>query len=97
MQTKITKSILNQLQQNGLDIMMCRGKAYDNASTMEGVRTGVQRRIKYINSKALFNPSRLTLQEFMQSDRRKFLKHFLLLWKRFIPFFCFYSQMEGIA
>ena len=36
--------------------MMCRGQAYDNASTMAGVRTGVQRRIKDINAKALFIP-----------------------------------------
>ena len=35
---------------------MCKGQAYDNASTMAGVRTGVQRRIKDINSKALFIP-----------------------------------------
>ena len=53
---EITKSILNELQKNGLDIMMCRGQAYDNASTMAGVRTGVQRRIKDINAKALFIP-----------------------------------------
>ena len=43
---EITKSILNRLQQNGLDIMMCRDQAYDNASTMVGVRTGIQSRIK---------------------------------------------------
>ena len=55
---EITKSILNKLQQNGLDIMMCRGQAYDNASTMEGVRPGVQRRIKDISSKALLIPCR---------------------------------------
>ena len=55
---EITKSILSKLQQNGLDIMMCRGQAYDHASTMAGVRTGVQRRIKDINSKALFIPCR---------------------------------------
>ena len=36
--------------------MMCRGHAYDNASTMAGVRTGVQCKIKDINSKALFIP-----------------------------------------
>ena len=53
---EIIKSILNQLLQNGLDIMMCKGQAYDNASTTAGVRTGVQRRIKDINSKALFIP-----------------------------------------
>ena len=53
---EIIESILNELQQNGLDIMMCRGQTYDNASTMAGVRTEVQRRIKDINSKALFIP-----------------------------------------
>ena len=53
---EITKSILNKLQQNGLDIVMCRGQAYDNASIMAGVRTGVQRGIKDINAKALFIP-----------------------------------------
>ena len=53
---EITKSIFNKLQQNGLDIMMCRGQAYDNASTMAGVRTGVQLRIKDINSKTLYIP-----------------------------------------
>ena len=35
---------------------MCKGQAYDNASTMAGVRTGVQRRIKDIDSKALLIP-----------------------------------------
>ena len=87
---KITKSILNELQQNGLDIMMCRGQSYNNASTIAGVRTGVQCRIKDINSKAfLFHveTTHLTLQEFTQWDRQKFLKHFLLLWKGFIPSF----------
>ena len=47
---EITKSILDELQQNGLDIMMCRGKAYDNASTMAGIRCGVQCKIKQVNS-----------------------------------------------
>ena len=35
---EITKSILDELQQKGLDIMMCRGQACDNASTMAGIR-----------------------------------------------------------
>ena len=43
---EITKSILDELQQNGLDIMMCRGQAYDNVSTMAGICSGVQCRIK---------------------------------------------------
>ena len=87
---EITKSILNKIQQNGLNIVMCRGQAYDNAFTTAGVRTGVQRRKKlFILRPCLFHveATRLTLQEFTQWDRRKFLKHFLLLWKGFIPFF----------
>ena len=51
---EITKSILDELQQNGLNIMMCRGQAYGNASNMAGIRSGVQCRIKQVNSKAIF-------------------------------------------
>ena len=36
--------------------MMCRGQAYDNAFTMAGIRSGVQCRIKQVNSKAVFIP-----------------------------------------
>ena len=32
---------------------MCRGQAYDNAFTMSGIHSGVQRRTKEINSKAI--------------------------------------------
>ena len=53
---EITKSILNELQQNGLDTMMCRGQAYNNASNMAGMRSGVQCRIKQVNSRAIFIP-----------------------------------------
>ena len=53
---EITKSILDELQQNGLDIMLCRGQAYNNASTMAGIRSEVQYRIKQVNSKAIFTP-----------------------------------------
>ena len=53
---EITKSILDELQQNDLDIMMCRGQAYDNASIMAGIRSGVRCRIKQVNSKAIFIP-----------------------------------------
>ena len=34
--------------------MMCRGQAYDNASTMAGICFGIQCRIKQFNSKAIF-------------------------------------------
>ena len=53
---EITKSILGELQQNDLDIMMCRGQANDNASTMAEIRSGVQCRIKEVNSKTIFIP-----------------------------------------
>ena len=33
---------------------MCRGKAYDKASTMAGIRSGVQCRIKQVNFKTIF-------------------------------------------
>ena len=51
---KFTKSILDELQQNGLDILLCRGQAYDNASTIAGIRSELQCRIKQVNSKAIF-------------------------------------------
>ena len=81
---KITKSILDELQQNGLDIMLCRGQAYDNASTMAGIRSGVQCRInKLILKQYLFHVLiiRLTSQAFTQWHRLNILQHFLLLWK----------------
>ena len=34
--------------------MVCRGQAYDNASTMAEIRSGVQCRIKQVDSKAIF-------------------------------------------
>ena len=53
---EITKPFLDELQQNDLDIMMCRTQAHDNASTMAGIRSEVQCRIKQVNSKAIFIP-----------------------------------------
>ena len=35
---------------------MCRVQVYDNASTMSGIRSGVQCRINQVNSKAIFIP-----------------------------------------
>ena len=35
---------------------MYRGQAYDNASAMAGIRYGVQRRIKQVNSETIFFP-----------------------------------------
>ena len=53
---EITESIFDELQQNGLDVIMCRGQAYHNASTMAEIRSGVQCRIKQVNFKAIFIP-----------------------------------------
>lgn len=52
----ITQSILNAIEEDGLDITNCRGQGYDNASTMAGVHSGVQARIRELNPKALFVP-----------------------------------------
>lgn len=52
----ITEDILQNLNEHGLDISLCRSQGYDNAATMSGIHSGVQTRIKKINSKALFVP-----------------------------------------
>ena len=53
---EISRSILDELEVNDLDVIMCRGQGYDNASTMSGIHSGVQQTIKNINPKALFVP-----------------------------------------
>ena len=53
---EISQSILEELELNNSDVMMCRGQGYDNASTMSGIHDGVQQTIKNINPKALFVP-----------------------------------------
>ena len=53
---EISRSILNRLEVNNLDVMMCSGQGYDNASTMSGSHSGVQQTIKNINLKTLFVP-----------------------------------------
>ncbi|XP_044765379.1 uncharacterized protein LOC123321713 [Coccinella septempunctata] len=52
----ITQDILNAVEEDGLDLAMCRGQGYDNASTIAGVHSGVQARIREINPKALLVP-----------------------------------------
>jgi len=51
----LSSDILNNLEKDGLDIMMCRAQGYDNASTMAGVHGGVQAIVKERNKKAIFN------------------------------------------
>ncbi|GFW51164.1 uncharacterized protein TNCV_3594461 [Trichonephila clavipes] len=45
---------ISKLKADGLDIMNCRGHAYDNTATMAECHTGVQQRIKDINPNAEF-------------------------------------------
>ena len=51
---EISQSILDELELNNLDVMMCRGQDYDKASTMLGIHAEVQQTIKNINPKASF-------------------------------------------
>ncbi|CAH2220451.1 zinc finger MYM-type 1-like [Pelobates cultripes] len=53
---ELTKNILQHLEEDGLDISLCRGQGYDNAATMAWIHGGVQAKIKEINPKALFMP-----------------------------------------
>ena len=98
---EIIKSILNELQQNGLDIMMCRGQAYDNASTMAGIRSGVQCRIKQINSKAIFIPCAnhsLNLAGVHAVALSDYSATFCCCCgKDLLLFFCFYSKKGSVT
>ncbi|XP_043276006.1 zinc finger MYM-type protein 1-like [Venturia canescens] len=50
----LSDEILQKLESDGLDIMLCRSQGYDNAATMSGVHGGVQTIIKSKNRKAVF-------------------------------------------
>ena len=50
----ITDIILTQFNEYHINIQDCRYEAYDNASTISGIHTGVHKRIKEINSLATF-------------------------------------------
>ena len=51
----LSSDILKNLKSDGLDIMMCRAQAYDNAATMSGIHGGVQAILKRKNKKAICN------------------------------------------
>lgn len=51
----LSSDILENLESDGLDIMMCRAQGYDNAATMSGLHGGVQAILKRKNKKAIFN------------------------------------------
>ena len=48
------ETVIEKLNDDGIDLNDCRGQAYDNAAVMSGVRTGVQKRILEINPQAQF-------------------------------------------
>ena len=49
-------SVMNVLEEMGIDINNCRGQCYDNASNMSGAYKGVQARIKQISTLAQWVP-----------------------------------------
>ncbi|CAH2284359.1 zinc finger MYM-type 1-like [Pelobates cultripes] len=53
---ELTENILQHVEEDGLDISLCRCQGYDTAATMAGIHGGVHAKIKEINPKALFMP-----------------------------------------
>lgn len=49
-------TVLKALSDLGLDITLCRGQCYDNASNMSGVYSGLQAKILEISPKAFYVP-----------------------------------------
>ena len=47
----ISNMILEKVNEQGIDIVNCRGQAYDNAAVMSATHNGVQKRIKVANPK----------------------------------------------
>ncbi|CAH2250384.1 Hypothetical predicted protein [Pelobates cultripes] len=43
---ELTENILQHLEEDGLDISLCRGQGYDNAATMAGIHGAVQAKIR---------------------------------------------------
>lgn len=50
----ISTDIVNIIKNCGLNIAKCRGQGYDGASTMSGIYTGVQSRIKQLEENAIY-------------------------------------------
>ena len=53
---QLAQSLLDFLNENGINIKHCRGQSYDNASNMSGKYSGLQARIKEINKYAEYIP-----------------------------------------
>lgn len=52
----MTESILAELEKLNIPLSDMRGQAYDNGSNMKGKHSGVQKRIKDLNSLAFYIP-----------------------------------------
>ena len=48
------ETVIEKLNDDGIDLNDCRGQAYNNSAVMSGLQTGVQKRILEINSLAQF-------------------------------------------
>ncbi|XP_065684245.1 zinc finger MYM-type protein 1-like [Hydra vulgaris] len=46
--------ILSELEKRNIDIKLCRGQAYDGASVMSGIKSGLQTRIKAFSPNAIY-------------------------------------------
>ena len=46
--------ILTELQKRNIDITLCRGQAYDGASVMSGIKSGLQTKIKTLAPNAIY-------------------------------------------
>ena len=79
---------------------MCRGQTYHNASTMARIRSGVQCRIKQVNSKAIFIPCAnhwLNLAGVHAVASSEQSATFFAVVERVYSFFCFYSKMGNVT
>ena len=86
----LVETVIEKLNDDGIDLNDCRGQAYDNAAVMRGVRTGVQKQILEINPQVQFisceNHS-LNLACVYAAEVYPTVATFLVLWTKFLfPF-----------
>ena len=53
---ELAKAVFTFLQNHDLDIRNLRGQSYDNTSSMSGIYSGLQARIKEVNSLSFYIP-----------------------------------------
>ena len=80
--------------------MYIRGQAHDNASTMAGIRSGVQCRIKQVNSKTIFIPCAnhsLNIAGVHVVALSEHSSTFFAVLERVYSYFCFYSKIASVT